>query len=82
MITRTIKAAAADSHVSAAAAKAAARLVYRDSATGKFVIAGPDVSTATVRERAGAASTRQRRRKHSGGASTSGMRRSTSSKRR
>ncbi|MEA2165596.1 MAG: hypothetical protein QOK37_3723 [Thermoanaerobaculia bacterium] len=38
MIRRTIKPAEANSRISAEAATAAARLVYRDRATGRFVI--------------------------------------------
>lgn len=38
MMKRTIKPAAGDSQVTAEAAKAAARAVYRDSATGKLVV--------------------------------------------
>jgi hypothetical protein len=38
MIRRTIKPAEAKSRISAEAAAAAARLVYRDRATGRFVI--------------------------------------------
>lgn len=38
MIRRTIKPAEGNSQVSAEAAMAAARLVYRDRATGRFVI--------------------------------------------
>jgi len=38
MVKRTIKPAAGISRVSAAQARAAARYVYRDSATGKFII--------------------------------------------
>ena len=38
MMKRTIKPAAGESSVTAAAAKAAARLVYRDSLTGKLVV--------------------------------------------
>lgn len=52
MMKRTIKPAAADSHITAAAAKAAARVVYRDRVTGKFVVAKREVSARTVREHA------------------------------
>jgi hypothetical protein len=50
MIKRTIKPAAGESSVSAAAAKSAARLVYRDR-TGKFVVSKYEISGRTVRER-------------------------------
>jgi hypothetical protein len=43
MIRRTIKPAEVNSRISAEAATAAARLVYRDRATGRFVILENDV---------------------------------------
>jgi hypothetical protein len=49
VIKRTIKPAAAASRISPAAAKSAARVVYRDSQTGKFVVSGyavPDAAGA------------------------------------
>jgi hypothetical protein len=48
MIRRTIKPAEADSKVSAEEAASAARLVYRDPTTGRFVILENDL---TIRHR-------------------------------
>jgi len=46
---RTIKPAAGDSHVSAEDARNAARLVYRDGTTGRFVIVEREGSTVAMR---------------------------------
>jgi hypothetical protein len=48
MVKRTIKPAAGKSHITAAAARAAARVVYRDRATGRLVIVSRDASGAAA----------------------------------
>jgi hypothetical protein len=52
MMKRTIKPAAGDSHVTPAAAKAAARVVYRDRRTGRLVVAGRGMSREAVLKQA------------------------------
>jgi hypothetical protein len=49
MVKRTIKPAAGNSRVSAAAAKAAARFVYRDAVTGRFVVSEDEMKTRAPR---------------------------------
>jgi hypothetical protein len=51
MTKRTIKAAAGDSRVSAKDAKSAARYVYRDGTTGRFVIVRPAPQRANAKKR-------------------------------
>jgi len=62
MTKRTIKAAAGKSHITVAAARAAARAVYRDSRTGKYIVAERGVSRATMRERVASAKANGSRR--------------------
>jgi hypothetical protein len=51
MVKRTIKPPAGKSHVTMAAARAAARLVYRDRAIGRLVIVSRDASAADSQKR-------------------------------
>jgi hypothetical protein len=57
MVKRTIKPAAAESHITASDAKAAARVVYRNSATGKFVVAKRQSPIGAARQQAASSTT-------------------------
>jgi len=70
MVKRTIKPAVAGAHVTAAAAKSAARFVYRDSRTGKFVVSKRQLSAHMVRERLSSGSKKTARAGREGVVST------------
>jgi hypothetical protein len=63
MIKRTIKPAAGQSRISQAEAISAARTVYRDLNTGRFVILSGDLAS-SERERARPGPARRRAKKH------------------
>lgn len=62
MMKRTIKPAAGDTHVTAEAARAAARAVYRDSTTGKLVVSARSTSAYRRTESANKPSVKRSRR--------------------